>query len=157
MVKVGFQFLLGGRILKDRLPAGPDFEHMKKIHNYYGTENPSDEQKGDIKYDGVLTFDKVSDVYYAGATHEEKQPAHLKIKDLSICYTRCREEYGNPCVRFCPAGVYEMEIEESTGKPKMIINFSNCVHCKTCDVKDPYENITWVPPEGGGGPKYTMT
>jgi len=157
MIKVGFQFLLGGRILKDRLPAGPDFEHMKKIHNYYGTENPSDEKKGDIKYDGVQTFDKVSDVYYAGATHEEKQPAHLKIKDLNICYTRCKEEYGNPCVRFCPAGVYEIEVEESTGKPKMIINFSNCVHCKTCDVKDPYENITWVPPEGGGGPKYSMT
>ncbi|MGA3084035.1 MAG: electron transfer flavoprotein-ubiquinone oxidoreductase [Thermodesulfobacteriota bacterium] len=157
MVKVGFQFLLGGRILKDRLPAGPDFKHMKTIPNYYQTKTPSDEKKGDIKYDGALTFDKVSDVYYAGATHEEKQPPHLKIGDLGICYERCREEYGNPCVRFCPAGVYEMEIEESTGKPKMIINFSNCVHCKTCDVKDPYENITWVPPEGGGGPKYTMT
>lgn len=157
MIKVGFQFLLGGRILKDRLSAGPDFKHMKKTADYFGTKTPSDAQKGDIKYDGVRTFDKVSDVYYAGATHEEKQPAHLKIKDLSICYERCREEYGNPCVRFCPAGVYEMEVEESTGNPKMIINFSNCVHCKTCDVKDPYENITWVPPEGGGGPKYTMT
>ncbi len=157
MFKVPFQFLLGGRILKDRLPAGPDFKHMKTIPNYYQTRTPSDEKKGDIKYDGALTFDKVSDVYYAGATHEEKQPPHLKIKDLGICYERCREEYGNPCVRFCPAGVYEMEIEESTGKPKMTINFSNCVHCKTCDVKDPYENITWVPPEGGGGPKYTMT
>jgi len=157
MIKVGFQFLLGGRVLKNRLSSGPDFDHMKKIIHYYGTQNPADEQKGDIKYDGVQTFDKVSDVYYAGATHEEKQPAHLKIGDLNICYTRCKEEYGNPCVRFCPAGVYEMEAEENTGKLKMIINFSNCVHCKTCDVKDPYENITWVPPEGGGGPKYTMT
>ncbi len=157
MIKVGFQFLLGGRIFKDRLSASPDFKHMKKIVDYYKTQNPSDEQKGDIKYDGVQTFDKVSDVYYAGATHEEKQPAHLKIGDLNICYTRCKEEFGNPCVRFCPAAVYEMEVEENTGKQKMIINFSNCVHCKTCDVKDPYENITWVPPEGGGGPKYTMT
>ncbi len=78
MIKVGFQFLLGGRILKDRLPAGPDFEHMKKIVDYYKTQTPADDQKGDIKYDGVQTFDKVSDVYYAGATHEEKQPAHLE-------------------------------------------------------------------------------
>src|SRR4030042_6576766 len=136
MIKVGFQFLLGGRVLKNRLSSGPDFDHMKKIIHYYGTQNPADEQKGDIKYDGVQPFDKVSDVYYAGATHEEKQPAHLKIGDLNICYTRCKEEYGNPCVRFCPAGVYEMEAEENTGKLKMIINFSNCVHCKTCDVKD---------------------
>jgi electron-transferring-flavoprotein dehydrogenase len=157
MIKVGFQFLLGGRVLKDRLPAGPDFKHLKRIVDYYKTQTPAEDQKGDIKYDGIQTFDKVSDVYYAGATHEEKQPAHLKIGDLNICYTRCKEEYGNPCVRFCPAGVYEMEVEENTGKQKMIINFSNCVHCKTCDVKDPYENITWVPPEGGGGPKYTMT
>ena len=156
MIKVGFQYLLGGRIFRNRLPAGPDFEHMKKIVDYYGTPDPPEERKGDIKYDGVRTFDKVSDVYYAGATHEEKQPTHLKIKDFNICYTRCKEEYGNPCVRFCPAGVYEMEVDETSGHQKLNINFSNCVHCKTCDVKDPYEIITWVPPEGGGGPKYTI-
>lgn len=156
MIKVGFQFLMGGRILKDRLSAGPDYTHMKKIVDYYWTKTPSDEQKGDIKYDGLQTFDKVSDVYYSGSTHEEKQPAHLKIRDLNICYTRCKEEYGNPCVRFCPASVYEMEVDETTGKQNLKINFSNCVHCRTCDVKDPYENITWVPPEGGGGPKYSL-
>lgn len=156
LIKAGFQFLLGGRILKNRLPAGPDFEHMKNIDDYYGTKNPTEEQKGDIKYDGVRTFDKVSDVYYAGATHEEKQPPHLKVLDLNTCYYRCTPEHGNPCVRFCPAGVYEMGVEEGTGKQKLIVNFSNCVHCKTCDIKDPYENINWVPPEGGGGPKYTM-
>ncbi|MEW6184849.1 MAG: electron transfer flavoprotein-ubiquinone oxidoreductase [Thermodesulfobacteriota bacterium] len=157
LIRVGFQFLLGGRILKNRLPAEPDYKHLKTIRRYYGTPTPAAEQKGDIKYDGALTFDKVSDVYYSGATHEEKQPPHLKIKDLNLCYTRCKEEFGNPCLRFCPAAVYEMEVEEKTGQQKMIINFSNCVHCKTCDVKDPYENITWVPPEGGGGPKYTLT
>jgi electron-transferring-flavoprotein dehydrogenase len=156
LVKSGFQFLLGGRILKNRLPAGNDFEEMKKIEEYYGTPNPSEERKGDIKYDGVRTFDKASDVYYAGATHEEKQPAHLKVLSLDTCYNRCTKEHGNPCVRFCPAGVYEMEVEEGTGHQKLVINFSNCVHCKTCDIKDPYENINWVPPEGGGGPKYTM-
>jgi electron-transferring-flavoprotein dehydrogenase len=95
-------------------------------------------------------------VYYSGSTHEEKQPAHLKVLDLDICYGKCTEEYQNPCERFCPANVYEMEINEETGERNLKLNFSNCVHCKTCDVKDPYENIQWVPPEGGGGPKYTM-
>jgi electron-transferring-flavoprotein dehydrogenase len=129
---------------------------MKKAVDIYGIDTPSDEAIGDIKYDGKLTFDKETNVYYSGTTHEEAQPAHLKIKDLDICYTKCAENYHNPCVRFCPASVYEMEIDEATGKKTMKLNFSNCVHCKTCDVKDPYENITWVPPEGGGGPKYTM-
>jgi electron-transferring-flavoprotein dehydrogenase len=156
LFKTGLQFVLGGRILKGRLPSKPDFTHLKTVQAFYGTNSPTDEQKGNIKFDGARTFDKETDVFYAGATHEEHQPAHLKIPDLNICYTRCREEYQNPCVRFCPASVYEMEIDEQTGKPNLKLNFSNCVHCKTCDIKDPYENITWVPPEGGGGPKYTM-
>ncbi|MFH1351830.1 MAG: electron transfer flavoprotein-ubiquinone oxidoreductase [Pseudomonadota bacterium] len=155
LMKAGFQYVLGGRILKERLPAEPDFTHLKKVHDLYGTDSPTEEQKGTIKFDGERTFDKETDVYYSGATHEEQQPPHLKIADLNICYTKCREEYQNPCQRFCPANVYEMEIEEGTGKPQLKLNFSNCVHCKTCDVKDPYEIITWVPPEGGGGPKYT--
>jgi electron-transferring-flavoprotein dehydrogenase len=156
MIKAGFQYILGGRILKGRLPTKPDFVHLKKVVDVYGTDSPTDEQKGVIKFDGKQTFDKETDVYYSGTTHEEKQPAHLKILDLDICYTKCTEEYQNPCVSFCPANVYEMEIDEETGKRIMKLNFSNCVHCKTCDVKDPYENITWVPPEGGGGPKYTV-
>jgi electron-transferring-flavoprotein dehydrogenase len=129
---------------------------LKKSLDLYGTDGPTDEQKGMIKFDGERTFDKMTDVYYSGATHEEKQPPHLKIQDLDKCYGECAREYQNPCVRFCPAGVYEMEVDEATGKPKMKLNFSNCVHCKTCDIKDPYENITWAPPEGGGGPKYTI-
>ncbi len=152
----GIQWVLGGSVLGERLSAEPDHRHMKKAVDIYGTDTPSDEAIGDIKYDGKLTFDKETNVYYSGTTHEEAQPAHLKIKDLDICYTKCAENYHNPCVRFCPASVYEMEIDEATGKKTMKLNFSNCVHCKTCDVKDPYENITWVPPEGGGGPKYTM-
>jgi electron-transferring-flavoprotein dehydrogenase len=156
LFKGGIQYLLGGRILSERLEAGTDFSHLKTVQDHYGTETPSDAQKGDIKFDGERTFDKETDVYYSGTTHEEQQPAHLKIDDLDICYTKCREEYQNPCLRFCPANVYEMEVDEETGKPNMKLNFSNCVHCKTCDVKDPYEIITWVPPEGGGGPKYTI-
>jgi len=152
----GIQYLLGGRILKARLESKPDFVHMKKVKDYYGTDSPTEEQRREMKFDGKLTFDKETDVYYSGSTHEEQQPAHLKITDLNICYTKCREEFQNPCQRFCPANVYEIELDEETGKPSMKLNFSNCVHCKTCDVLDPYEIITWVPPEGGGGPKYTV-
>lgn len=156
LVKGTIQYVLGGRGLKARLEAEPDFTSLKKVTDFFGTDSPSEEQKGVMKFDGELTFDKETDVYYSGATHEEDQPAHLKIGDLDICYTRCKEEYQNPCQRFCPANVYELEIDEDTGKEHLRLNFSNCVHCKTCDVKDPYENIRWVPPEGGGGPKYTM-
>lgn len=156
LIKAGFQYVLGGRILKGRLSAKADFLHQKKVVDIYGTDLPTDEQKGKIKFDGKTTFDKESDVYYSGTIHEEQQPAHLKILDLDICYTKCREEYQNPCLSFCPANVYEMEIDEKTGSPFMKLNFSNCVHCKTCDIKDPYENITWETPEGGGGPKYSI-
>jgi electron-transferring-flavoprotein dehydrogenase len=152
----GLQFFLGGRVVKDRLSAKPDHTHMQTVVERYGTATPSAEAIGDIKYDGTLTFDKETDVYYSGATHEEAQPCHLKVKDLEICYGRCAEQYQNPCVRFCPASVYEMETDEAAGTKTLKINFSNCVHCKTCDVKDPFENIQWVPPEGGGGPKYTL-
>jgi electron-transferring-flavoprotein dehydrogenase len=156
LIKAGFQYIFGGRILKGRLSAKADFLHQKKVIDIYGTDLPTDEQKGKIKFDGKMTFDKESDVYYSGTIHEEQQPAHLKILDLDICYTKCREEYQNPCLSFCPANVYEMEIDEKTGRPSMKLNFSNCVHCKTCDIKDPYENITWETPEGGGGPKYSI-
>jgi electron-transferring-flavoprotein dehydrogenase len=155
LIRGGLQYFLGGRILKERLYAEPDFSHLKTVKDFYGTDSPTDEEKGNIKFDGERTFDKETDVYYSGTTHEEQQPPHLRIEDLNICYGKCKEEYGNPCQRFCPANVYEMEIDEETGKPNLKLNFSNCVHCKTCDVKDPYEIITWVPPEGGGGPKYT--
>ncbi len=155
LATAGAQFLLGGRVVADRLPAKPDHEHLATIASRYGKATPSEEARGDIKYDGKLTFDKETDVYYSGATHEEAQPCHLKVLDLDICYGECAEKYGNPCVRFCPASVYEMETD-SAGKKSLKINFSNCVHCKTCDIKDPFENIEWVPPEGGGGPKYTV-
>jgi len=122
----------------------------------YGHAAPSDAGKGDFKYDGALTFDKETDVYYSGATHEEKQAPHLKVPDLDTCYRRCTQEFQNPCERFCLAGVCEMVVDEQTGSRRLKLNFSNCVHCKTCDVKDPFENITWVPPEGGRGPKYSV-
>lgn len=150
------QFVLGGRVLRDRLPATPDHAHMKTVVERYSTTSPSAEAIRDLKYDGKLTFDKETDVYYSGTVHEEAQPSHLRIKDLAVCYGECAERYQNPCVRFCPASVYEMTTDESTGQKALKVNFSNCLHCKTCDIKDPFENIQWVPPEGGGGPKYTV-
>jgi electron-transferring-flavoprotein dehydrogenase len=97
--------------------------------------------------------DRVSSVFFAGNTHDEHQPAHLHVADPAICATRCMQEYGNPCERFCPAAVYEMVDDEKGGK-MLRINAANCVHCKACDIKDPYGIITWTTPEGGSGPNY---
>ncbi|MBB1087978.1 electron transfer flavoprotein-ubiquinone oxidoreductase [Lysobacter sp. SG-8] len=101
--------------------------------------------------------DRLAGVYYAATEHDEDQPVHLKVADTTVCVTRCTEEYGNPCTRFCPAGVYEIvEQPDPTGTPArhLQINAANCVHCKTCDIKDPYQIIDWVTPEGGAGPNY---
>ncbi len=97
--------------------------------------------------------DRLASVFFAATTHEENQPVHLRVADTNICATRCVKEYDNPCTRFCPANVYEM-IDDGAGGKKLQINSSNCVHCKACDIKDPYEIITWVTPEGGSGPNY---
>jgi electron-transferring-flavoprotein dehydrogenase len=97
--------------------------------------------------------DRSAAVYLAQTAHEEQQPVHLKVADTSVCADRCVREYGNPCTRFCPAGVYEMVDDEGGGK-RLQINAANCVHCKACDIKDPYRLITWTTPEGGSGPNY---
>ncbi|MBT8131370.1 MAG: electron transfer flavoprotein-ubiquinone oxidoreductase [Gammaproteobacteria bacterium] len=97
--------------------------------------------------------DRLASVYYSTIAHEENQPVHLKVRDTSICATRCAAEYDNPCTRFCPANVYEM-VDDGSGGKKLQINAANCLHCKVCDIKDPYEIIDWVPPEGGSGPNY---
>ncbi len=96
--------------------------------------------------------DRLASVYFAATEHDEDQPVHLRVRDTSLCVTRCTEEYGNPCIRFCPAGVYEI-VDDVAGK-RLQINAANCVHCKTCDIKDPYQIIDWVTPEGGSGPNY---
>ena len=105
------------------------------------------------KPDGTLTFDRLSSVFVSNTNHEEDQPVHLVLKDPAIPISVNLPEYGEPAQRYCPAGVYEV-IPEAAG-PRFQINAQNCVHCKTCDIKDPSQNITWVTPEGGGGPNYT--
>ncbi len=108
------------------------------------------------KPDGVLSFDKLSSVYLSGTNHEENQPAHLVLGDPSIPIARNLPLYGEPARLYCPAGVYEVVYADEVRKtePRFQINAGNCVHCKTCDIKDPSQNITWIPPEGGGGPNY---
>ena len=109
------------------------------------------------KPDGKLTFDKPSSVYLSSTTHEENQPPHLKLTDPSIPIDKNLPEYGEPARLYCPAGVYEVVYADEAAKtdPRFVINAQNCVHCKTCDIKDPAQNITWVPPEGSGGPNYS--
>ena len=97
--------------------------------------------------------DRLASVFFAATTHDEAQPVHLHVADTSICATRCVQEFGNPCTNFCPANVYEM-IDDGAGGKRLQINAANCVHCKACDIKDPYQIINWVTPEGGSGPNY---
>jgi electron-transferring-flavoprotein dehydrogenase len=104
------------------------------------------------KPDGQLTFDRLSSVFLSNTNHEEDQPVHLRLSDPTLQKTSEHDRYGGPSARYCPAAVYEW-VEEG-GQPRFVINAQNCVHCKTCDIKDPNQNITWVPPEGGGGPNY---
>jgi electron-transferring-flavoprotein dehydrogenase len=123
----------------------PDFAAMKKLDEYASPE------RGYI--DRTLPpRDRLAGVYFAATEHDEDQPVHLKILEPDICIERCTVEYGNPCTRFCPASVYEM-VDDAAGR-RLQINAANCVHCKTCDIKDPYEIINWVTPEGGSGPNY---
>ena len=105
------------------------------------------------KPDGVVSFDRLSSVFLSGTNHEENQPAHLKLKDSSVPVEVNLALYDAPEQRYCPAGVYEF-VKSESGSERLQINAQNCVHCKTCDIKDPTQNINWVVPEGGGGPNY---
>jgi electron-transferring-flavoprotein dehydrogenase len=105
------------------------------------------------KPDGILSFDRLTNVSFSMTNHEESQPAHLKLRDPSIPISVNLPKYAEPATRYCPAGVYEV-VEEAGRDPRFVINFQNCVHCKTCDIKDPSQNIVWTVPQGGDGPNY---
>ncbi|MBK6765993.1 MAG: electron transfer flavoprotein-ubiquinone oxidoreductase [bacterium] len=155
MFHVGAQFFSGGRGFKAKMLSPETHTHMRKVREL-GLKHRDEVLESRAKeFDRETTFDKLSDVYKSKTLHEEDQPVHLHVADTEVCRTKCREEYGNPCQFFCPASVYEMVADEERGGVKLQINASNCVHCKTCDIMDPYKIITWVPPEGGGGPEYT--
>jgi electron-transferring-flavoprotein dehydrogenase len=150
----GIQMVTGGRGLVDPMRVHAGHEAYQKLDALRGAPSTSDAKPSveRFKGDGQLTFDRLTDVYHSGTRHEEDQPCHLVVTDTNICVTRCVQEYGNPCQYFCPAAVYEMTMEK--GERRLKINASNCVHCKTCDIADPYQIINWVVPEGGGGPSY---
>jgi electron-transferring-flavoprotein dehydrogenase len=154
-VHTAFQQISGGRGLIDPMRAEAGYKHYHKIDGKPGTLHAEGDAQGKserFKGDGKLTFDRLTDVYHSGTRHNDDQPSHLLVRDLDVCATKCTVEYGNPCQYFCPAAVYE-PVQEKDGF-KLRINFANCVHCKTCDVADPYQIIDWVVPEGGGGPNY---
>jgi electron-transferring-flavoprotein dehydrogenase len=178
----GLAIVSAGRLLPE-IEAHPGHDRMMKLAEYYpddagsssaasteaggpsgvdGSGSPSGPSAGGAPVpapsnatttDRRLTFDKLTNVHFAGTAHEEDQPSHLLVH-TDVCQTICGPEYGHPCTRFCPAQVYEI-VRDADGRPQLQINASNCVHCKTCDIMDPYAVITWVPPEGGGGPTYT--
>ncbi len=156
LANAGLQFVTGGRAwgLFDRAKAEPGHEAMRKLAEFNYKGDDMAQRYDGLRFDGKLTFNKLTDVYHAAVGHDEDQPAHLHVLDTEVCATRCAEEYGNPCQRFCPAAVYEMVEDGAQGRRRLQINFSNCVHCKTCDIMDPYQIINWVTPEGGGGPDY---
>jgi electron-transferring-flavoprotein dehydrogenase len=154
LVYSGLSLVTGGLWIRDPMPAHAGFTRLAKISDYYRDGRPDPDATMDpARIDRQLTFDRLTNVHYSGTRHSEDQPSHLIVHDAEVCRTRCREEYGNPCVRFCPANVYEM-VDAGDGTKRLQINASNCVHCKTCDIMDPYQIIDWVPPEGGGGPQY---
>ena len=138
------QYILKGRAPWTLKHHGTDHGSLKKAAACRPIAYP--------KPDGVLTFDRLSSVFLANVSHEEDQPSHLLLRDPQTMIDVNYKEYASPETRYCPAGVYE--IHEENGSPRLHINAANCIHCKTCDIKDPTQNITWICPEGGGGPNY---
>jgi electron-transferring-flavoprotein dehydrogenase len=158
-VKAGMQQVMRGGNLGPDAKNRAGHEQMRRLDALGPTHQDRAAMVGNAKGDGKLTFDRLTDVFHSGTRHDEDQPVHLVVQDLNICSDRCTKEFGNPCQYFCPAAVYEMvESAQENGAggsaKELRINFTNCVHCKTCDIMDPYQIITWVPPEGGGGPNY---
>lgn len=139
------QNLLGGKPLLKLRDLKKDFEQLAPASDSEKIEYP--------KPDGALSFDKLSSVFLSNTNHEEDQLSHLRLADVTIPIAQNLPMFAEPAQRYCPAGVYEV-MQEDDGEPVFTINSQNCIHCKTCDIKDPAQNITWVTPEGGGGPNY---
>jgi electron-transferring-flavoprotein dehydrogenase len=143
----GLSLVTRGWWFRDPMPSRAGHERLEKLSDGPPPVIP------EVKVDRRHTFDRATSVHFSGTRHREDEPPHLIVHDTDICRTRCTAEYANPCTRFCPANVYEM-VDDGRGGRRLHINASNCVHCKTCDIMDPYQIIDWVPPEGGEGPRY---
>ena len=142
---LGFQILTGGATPMGDLKTKPDYSTTEDMKTFYGSKSPEPLPKVDDR----IIVSKLTDVYFSGTEHDEKQQSHISLKDEAIC-KKCISDYQSPCTEFCPASVYELE------SGTIRVNFSNCLHCKTCDLKCPFQNIVWNLPEGGGGPRYTI-
>ena len=140
------QWLFWGKMPFTLSHKHADHETLSKAKDAKKIEYP--------KPDGVLTFDRSSSVYLTGTYHTENQPVHLQLKDSELPISYTLNEYDEPSQRYCPVGVYEVHQDNESETPRFVINSQNCIHCKTCDIKEPSQNINWVTPEGGGGPKY---
>jgi electron-transferring-flavoprotein dehydrogenase len=150
-IHLGAQYVTGGRGITDRMEIEPDAGTLRPVS---GDGASAGAESEDRKFDGVLYVDKLTGVYLSKTMHREDEPCHLIVHDPKLCVTRCFETYRSPCTRFCPGNVYEIETDEKTSDRRLKLNPSNCLHCKTCEIKDPFENITWTCPEGGEGPGY---
>jgi electron-transferring-flavoprotein dehydrogenase len=147
----GLSLVTRGRWVQD-LEGHAGHKRMRTVPWYHGVDPSPYGRPKRVDVDRRLTFDRLTNVHYSGTAHREDQPAHLLVH-TEVCTSICGPEYGHPCTRFCPAQVYEI-VPDAAGAPRLQINAANCVHCKTCDIMDPYQVITWVPPEAGGGPQY---
>ncbi len=153
LVYLGAQYFTGGKGVRDAMPATEDCETLLPASTpIFRRAKPLDKKI----YDGELYADKLTGVYLSKTVHREDQPSHLIVRDTNVCMHECYPKYKSPCTRFCPGNVYEIEIEEGKSRPRLKLNPANCLHCKTCDIKDPFKNIDWTCPEGGEGPGYTV-
>jgi len=151
-IHIGAQYITKGRGFVDNMPIQPDFKTLKPARENDADVRPVADKK---MLDGVLFVDKLTGVYLSKTMHREDQPSHIIVHDKDLCVNECFKTFKSPCTRFCPGDVYEIETDPKTSTRRLKLNPSNCLHCKTCDIKDPYENITWTCPEGGEGPGYT--
>ena len=155
---IAIQQITGGRGLVDAMKSEKDSKTTETVMETWGAQGLEAPENQLPKPDGELFFDKLSSVYLTGTSHDEHSPNHLKLLNGDICRSTCEPKYKSPCTHFCPAAVYEMvpsTQKDAAGKYDLQINYTNCIHCQTCDIKCPFENINWTVPEGGGGPKYT--
>ena len=150
---LGAQYVTKGRGLVDPMPLEPDHRALIKINPQADAGQPP---KLPVEYDGILYVDQLTGVYLSKTAHREDEPCHLIIHDPKLCVEVCYTLYRCPCTRFCPGKVYEIEVDGEHSTPRLKLSPSNCLHCKTCDIKDPFKNITWTCPEGGEGPNYNL-
>ena len=153
-IHLAAQYISKGKGLIDRLPAVDDASTLTPVKDHAALAEPAQAQSKPVTDDPAMV-DKLTGVYLSGSLHREDQPSHVLNHDQRVCVEKCYPTYGCPCTRFCPGDVYEMETRKDGGGIKGIkVNFTNCLHCKTCDIKDPFHNVTWTCPEGGEGPNY---